>query len=177
MITVIDNSILTLLLNPMAKARPNPETGEPAEHIQDRLSGLLDSMSKRSEQLIVPAPALAESMCNVNNPTSLIETLRASACIVVAPFDTKASVEFSDLIRSSRGAIREIKSETAASWQFVKMDLQIVAIGKASGASKILTDDDRQGRFAKLAGIEAVHSWEIPLQDKYLHGDLFDPLR
>lgn len=174
MTAVVDNSVLTLLLNTAAAARPNPETGKPASFVQSRISCMLEDMAERGETLIVPAPALAESMCCASPSEALLNRLRQFACIEISAFDQKAAIEFAELMKRSRSDIRKIKGDASLRWQFVKVDLQIVSIGKAGGADRIITDDGPQGNFATLAGLQVLRTWDLPLTGKHQHGDLFE---
>lgn len=174
MTVAIDNSVLTLILNANAKARANPATGEPAPYVQDRISGLLEEMSNKGETLVVPAPALAESMCYASPPNVIIDRISSFACVEIGGFDQKSALEFAELIQRHRPGVRKIKADANLQWQFIKMDLQIVSIAKAYGATKIITDDGPQGNFASLAGLHVVRTWDLPLLDKYKQGGLFD---
>ncbi|MEM6890891.1 MAG: hypothetical protein AAF636_22555 [Pseudomonadota bacterium] len=174
MTAAIDNTVLTLLLNPAAQPCPNPDTGKPADHLESRILSLLDDMSDRKETLIIPTPALAETLCCATPASQIIARLREFACLELVAFDQMSAIELSELIIGQKTDVKKIGSDATRPWQHLKMDLQIVAIAKAHGADRIITDDGPQSNFAKLAGLDVVHTWDIPLLGKYQHGDLFD---
>eukprot|EP01013_Petalomonas_cantuscygni_P045368 TRINITY_DN9956_c0_g2_i1.p3 TRINITY_DN9956_c0_g2~~TRINITY_DN9956_c0_g2_i1.p3 ORF type:complete len:108 (+),score=14.50 TRINITY_DN9956_c0_g2_i1:1035-1358(+) len=61
-------------------------------------------------------------------------------------------------------------------WQKVKLDKQIVATAKANGAAVVYTDDANQTSFALEAGMEVIHTWDLPLPHPFDQADLLDEL-
>ena len=162
MIAAIDNTFLTLLLNPKATPRPNPATGEPTEHCRLRIEGMVDDLSKNDGTLIVPAPALAEALCMAEAAEAYMERLQEFAAIEVAPFDMRAAYELGRVVRAAI-ANGDKRSGETGDWQHVKMDRAIVAIAAAQSVEVFYSDDDRQTRFAESAGLRVVHTWELSL--------------
>lgn len=167
MTAAVDNTFLTLILNPGAKARPDPTTHQATPHLKEKLLGLLDELSENRRTLIVPCPVLAEVLCVATPSQVVLERLRQYTCIELYPFDQKSAIEVSDIIRCNSKEIREIRDDATKSWQHMKMDIQIVGVAKAYGASTLYTDDTTQARFATLAGLAVSHTWQLTLSDKY----------
>jgi len=172
-IAAIDNTFLTLLLNPGAAPRPNPATGQPTSHCRQRIEALVDDLSRRNGTLLVPAPSLAEALCASNAIEAYFHDLQQYSAIEVAPFDARAAYELGRIIRAAN-ANGDKRSGQAGSWQHVKMDRAIVAIAVSRSATVFYSDDDRQIAFAKLAGLMVNSTWDLDLPPDYAQLDLND---
>ena len=64
----------------------------------------------------------------------------------------------------------------SGTWAKVKVDQQIIAIAKVSGAERIYTADPGVVNLAKKVGLVAVMLWELPLPPVDAQGDLLAPL-
>lgn len=174
MIIAVDNTILTLILNPKANAAPDPATGLPTPDIHLKILSLLDDLSARQAKLIVPTPALSEALCVAAPSRLLLEKLEAFTCIDPHGFGVRAAIELAELIKANKTKIKKIRDDATKPWQHLKMDLLIVGVAIASGSSALYTDDRSQGEFARLAGLEVVHSWQLRITGKYMQRELFD---
>lgn len=174
MIAAIDNTFLTLLLNPQAAARSNPATGSPVPHCRLRIEALIDTLSRSGGTLLVPAPALAEALCASEAGEAYLDELQQYACIEIAPFDGKAAFELGRVIRTSV-TDGDKRSGQEGAWQHVKMDRAIVAIAVAHSATIFYSDDDRQIAFAKLAGLSVKSTWDLDLPAEYAQQHLSEP--
>ena len=170
MIVAFDNTFLTLVINPNAIARPDPSTGEPVPHCRQRIDALIDSLSKRSGKVIVPAPSWAETLIASPDAQALVNAIKANDAIEIVSFDARSAYELAEMTRDAI-ANGDKRSGSTAEWQKVKFDRQIVAIAKAHGASKLYTDDDAQAHFARLCGVAVVHTWELELPKEYAQHD------
>lgn len=166
MIVAVDNTFLTLLLNPKAPARPNPNTGEPVPHYRQRIEHLIDEISQRNGTLYIPAPALAEALCMSAAAEAAFEVLQSYSCIEIAPFTGRAAYELGRVIRTAK-AEGDKRSGQMGDWQHVKMDRAIVAIAVALSVEVFYSDDDRQINFAKMAGLNVKSTWDLKLPAKY----------
>lgn len=171
MIAACDNTFLTLLLNEKAVSRPNPSTGKPAEHCRARIESLVDDLSTNGGTLIVPSLVLAECLCHTTTPEAYMNVLSAYASIEVASFNKRAAYELSKIISEAQKA-GDKRSGEKGNWQHVKMDRAIVAVAVVYGARTFYTDDDRQANFAKLAGLSVLHTWDLPISQKWAQTDL-----
>lgn len=166
MIAAIDNSFLTLLLNPAAVARPNPATGLPVTFCRQRIEALVDELSRQNGTLLVPTPALAEALCVSASIEAYFNDLQQYASIELAPFDGRAAYELGRMIRDAKRA-GDKRSGQTGDWQHVKMDRAIVAIAVSRSAQVFYSDDNRQITFAKMAGLEVRSTWDLDLPTEF----------
>jgi predicted nucleic acid-binding protein len=174
-IAAIDNTFLTLLLNPVAEARPNPATGKPVSHCRQRIEALVDDLSRQNGTLLVPALTLAEALCASDAIESYFNDLQQYSAIEVAPFDARAAYELGRIIRTAN-ANGDKRSGQAGHWQHVKMDRAIVAIAVSRSATVFYSDDNRQIAFANFAGLIVKSTWDLDLPPEHAQPDLSEQL-
>ena len=127
-----------------------------------RLNGLIKDLSDAKTFVGFPTPALAEFLVDAKQATSEVySTLRRRNAIRILPFDEKAAVEAALIAR----AVRQSRQRRGAgkTAQQVKVDRQIVAIAKSSGATHIYSDDGALRNEARTFGILASSLSDIPL--------------
>lgn len=173
MIAALDNTFLTLLLNPTATPRPNPQTGEAVTHCRHRIEGLIDRLSSDGSSILIPAPCLAEALTRSEAAESYFEALQSYSIIEIAEFNARAAFELARMIRSAIGE-GDKRSAQEGNWQEIKMDRLIVGVAVAHGATTFYTDDSRQSRFASMAGLKVTHTWDLPLPDDRAQQSLMD---
>ncbi|MBO9419732.1 hypothetical protein J7481_09530 [Labrenzia sp. R4_2] len=171
MIAAIDNTFLTLLLNPAAKPRTNPATKIPATHCKERIEGLVDTIDKRGGRLLVPAPCLAEVLASDEATDAYITDLQSYGVIEIADFNARAAYELGHIIRNANFA-GDKRSGEKGNWQHIKMDRQIVAIAKVHNVDTFYTDDQRQRNFAEAAGLKVLSTWDLDLPSKFAQMDM-----
>jgi hypothetical protein len=171
----MDNTFLTLLLNPEAPTRPNPATGQPISHSRQRIEALVDDLSRQNGTLLVPTPALAEALCASDAIEAYFNDLQQYSAIEIASFDARAAYELGRIIRTANANGDKRSGQTGA-WQHVKMDRAIVAIAVSRSATVFYSDDDRQIAFAKLAGLTVKSTWDLDLPPKHAQPDLSEQL-
>jgi hypothetical protein len=88
-IAAIDNTFLTVLLNPNAAPRPHPATGEPTPHCKQRIEALIDDLSRKQATLLVPSTALAEALRGDEAIEAYLSALQQFSAIEISPFDGK----------------------------------------------------------------------------------------
>lgn len=159
----IDATSLSLMLHPEARPPKDPATGKVVERVDDRMEKLLDDLDADNERIIIPTPALCEFLvlAGKDGPTYL-EKIREMKTMMVKPFDEMAAIELAAMEHDARGK-GDKKGGSAANWQKVKFDRQIVVIAKVNGATRIYSDDEDVIKFATKAGIEVVSTWNLPL--------------
>lgn len=173
MIAAIDNTFLTLLLNPAAKPRPNPVTKIPTTHCRERIQGLVDTIDKRGGRLLVPSPCLAEVLASDKAMDAYITDLQSYAVIEIADFNARAAYELGNIIRNAK-LTGDKRSGEEGNWQHVKMDRQIVAIAKVHNVDVFFTDDQRQRNFAEAAGLKVLSTWDLDLPPKFAQMDMLN---
>ena len=60
MVVAFDADILILLLQPSIDPPEDPETKRPVQYMHQRLTQLVEDLTRQKARVIVPAPALAE---------------------------------------------------------------------------------------------------------------------
>lgn len=163
---LVDNTLLTLLLNPAANPRPNPANNKPTPHCRERIESLIDDLSEKKGTLYIPTPALAEALCVSDTIEGYFSAVQQHSCIELAAFDGRAAYELGRIIRTARSN-GDKKSGQNSSWQHVKMDRMIVAIAVANSVDLFLSDDDDQIKFAKSVGITVKSSWDLSLSERH----------
>ena len=152
----IDNSYLTLLLNPQASGSvPDAAT---------KVQTLIADLTERNCTILIPTPVLTE--CLVKSGGSIqdaFEKLKAYACFQIRPFDDRAAIELAVLLRgeTKMSAKEARKVATASKIQF---DKQIVSVVKVHGATVIYSDDGDLCSFAEQCGLKAVRLADLPLR-------------
>lgn len=173
MIAAIDNTFLTLLLNPGSAARPNPATGQPTTYCKERLEALIDEMSARGDTLLIPAPALAEALCVADAAEAYYRDLQQYAAIEIAAFDGRAAFELGRIIRKAKENGDKREGQTG-DWQKIKMDRTIVAIAMSRAVNVFYSDDEKQIEYAKGVGLTVKSTWDLDLPPAYAQHHLSD---
>jgi predicted nucleic acid-binding protein len=167
-VTVLfDTSTLLLAIDPGAKPPLDPATNQPLEHAKRRVEYLIRTLSKDKAKVLIPAPVLAEVLVHAGSAANdYVQSLQKSP-FRVAPFDTRAAIEWAAGMERSRSTSKR----KAAPWAKVKFDHQIVAVAKVEDVETIYSDDGDIYTLAKRAGLNVVRSSELPLDpdDKQLH--------
>ncbi len=128
-----------------------------------RLAHLFGQAEKAKSKLIIPMPALAEYLVRADQAAlAVLEGLERKTFIVIAPFDRASAFECSQLDASAigRGDKRDGQKDA---WQKIKIDRQIVAIGKTHGTQWYVSDDDGVRATAMRIGVRSSRVAELPL--------------
>jgi len=162
---VIDNTMLTLLLHPKARAPQDPNTGQPIDRLEDRLEVLVQEWEEDNETVLIPTPVLSEFLilADKDGPAYLTD-IDANPHFVVVGFDQKAAVELAVMnLAVRKGPSKNKRGDAGGTWAKIVFDRQIVAIAKTNGATVIYSDDGGLEKFAKQHLISVVKTWELPL--------------
>lgn len=165
MIAAFDASMLVLLLNAKAAAPVDPDTGERISLVQERIKFMIQRTVKERGRLIVPTPALGEVLVKVEpeSAAGYLTIMERARGFKIAPFGTKAAVEFAEMQRKLLGSRQRIKRGDLETRARAKFDQQIVAIAKVEGASIIYSDDLGLQSYARHFGLEAIGIREMPM--------------
>jgi predicted nucleic acid-binding protein len=143
-----------------------------ASEDKQKLDYLVATLEKTKDRVLIPTPALSEYLVKAGAAaTTVLEELRKSSVFRIAPFDARAAIECSLAIKRDLDT-RDKRGGTAAPWQKVKFDQQIVAIAKAHGATKLYTEDADVKTHASRAGIQAFSVKDLPLPPDAAQGKL-----
>lgn len=171
---LLDATAFALLVNPNAKVRNDPATGQPVSEAGRRFQFLQSQIEKSGGTILIPTPALAEVLVSIGDGApEILEILIRSARFRIADFDKRAAVELASMTREAfQGGDK--KSGSTEPWQKVKLDRQIIAIARVNQVEKIYSDDDGIKKFADLIGMEVIQTWEMPLPPEDSQGTLFE---
>lgn len=157
-----DNTVLSLLMFPDADQHEG-EDGHILEYARERVLGLVQSLEDAREQVIIPAPALAELLVTDGvDAQEVLTALRGSAFIRIESFDERAAVELAMRLREARktGDQRQGMQITKGAMKF---DRQIVAISLVSGARILYSDDIGVALFAASCGLPVKRIADLPV--------------
>ena len=107
-------------------------------------------------------PVLAEFLVRTDAATAeWLSALERKSAVEIAPFDRMAAFECALLDRAAIGS-GDKKDGLDQPWQKIKIDRQIVAIGKARGATPVISDDRGIRNNALRVGMRALTIAELP---------------
>lgn len=158
---LFDTNVLCLLLHPDANIPNDPASGKPIDKPQERVNYLRDRLQDAGVRILIPAPVLSEFL-TVAAPDYMLQ-ITQSMWFEVAPFDQRAAVESALALKRSLKSEKGKKLGSKSSWQKIKVDRQIVAIGKVHGVTAVYSTDPDVLNLARESGIEAIHAADLPL--------------
>ncbi len=166
MFVAFDCTFLSIAFCPETRPTEVPSTGKPIENCKERVEGLIDDLSEKKAEIIIPSPCLCEMLCKVPDIERALTIIYDREVFRVRSFDSRCAYE---LAKVTRKAIDQgdKKSGSAASWNKVKFDRQIVVIAKVCGAEVLYTDDQNQAKFSKELELPIKHTWDLALPKKY----------
>jgi predicted nucleic acid-binding protein len=163
---VFDTTALSLLLRPGTRPPIDPATGQPVAYAQERLASLVESLQKSRTVVIIPAPVLSELLVKAGTAgPGLVNAIQRSSAFRVAAFDTRAAIELAQMTNAALLTAGDKREASAAPWNKIKFDRQIVAIAKVHGATAIYSDDGHLITFAEAAGIRCVRVADLPVPE------------
>lgn len=173
---LFDNNVLCLLLHPDADVPNDPSTKEPISNAADRVRYLAEVLQEQGTIIIIPTPVLSEFLTFAG--PEYLAILEQSIWFEIADFDTPAAIEGALALRHDLGPEGSGKKfgVEGASWQRVKVDRQIVAVGKARGVTTVYSTDKGVLTAAKKCGLKAVHVAELQLPPQEQHQITFDEM-
>ena len=178
MVVVFDATMLSLLLHQTARLPCFPGTKTQIVDARERIETLLTELAKQNATILVPAPALTEFLCLVDEAgPGYLKTINKKSSFEVAPFDEKAAIEAAEIIKKLRKDFgHKSGPQSDEPWQKVKVDQQIVAIAKAENVDCLYTADGGMVNTAKALKVPATGLWDLPLPpyDKPLLAGLND---
>jgi predicted nucleic acid-binding protein len=160
---VIDSTNVLLMLRPGTPVPKGPD-GSPVSRPKDRIDHLVQRLSKAKSKIIIPTPVLSEALVKAGAAASqkIVEELQKYAVFSIEPFDTRAALEVAAMSREAMAGGNK-RGNSAAPWQKVKFDRQIVAIAKVHGATEIYSDDAGIAALGERAKIKVIQLADLPL--------------
>ncbi len=128
-----------------------------------RMEQFFVAAEKAKSKIIIPMPAVAEFLVRCDTAAiRILNLLEKKSYIFMAPFDRPAAFECAQLDRAALGSGHK-KDGSLEPWQKIKIDRQIVAIGKANGANLVISDDESVRDNALRVGMQAITISELEL--------------
>ena len=162
---VIDATTLMLLLRPGTPI-PNGPNGLPIDRPKERIEFLVQQLDKAGTNIVIPTPALSESLvrAGVAGSQELIEKLQKYRVFRIEPFDLRASIEVASMSRDALlSGNKRGKADPKSTWAKIKFDRQIVAIAKVHAVTAIYSDDGDIRTLGEKARIKVVSVADLPL--------------
>lgn len=158
---LLDTTILGHLLLPETKAPLDPATGKPVDLCKKRIEFFIKN--HQHTRIVVAMPSVAELLVKAGDHSEdLLSRLNKSKAFKLAPFDQAAAVECAEMEREARSAGDKRGGGTDV-WTKVKVDRQILAIGRVVGVVDFYSDDNSLRKMASRLGITAKTIADMPL--------------
>jgi predicted nucleic acid-binding protein len=172
---VIDATMLLLMLRPGTPVPAGPR-GVPVDRAKDRVDYLVQRLDRQKTKIIIPTPALAESLVRAGAEASqqIIEHLQKYSVFRIEPFDTRAALEVAAMARAdlSGGRKRDVLAATATTYAKVKYDRQIMATARVNSVTAIYTDDKDIRSMAEGTNIDVIGVADLPLPPEKMQQEL-----
>ena len=150
-------------------AYANPKT---SKDNRARIEYFLERAEKAKCKVVFPMPAIAEYLVGADLAgVDFLNRLDKKACLIMADFNRAAAFELSQIDRAALNT-GDKKDETVAPWQKIKIDRQIVAIGKSLGARLVISADNSVRNNALRVGMDALAIEELELPESARQQDL-----
>jgi hypothetical protein len=151
-----DTTILSLALHPDAKYE---RVTDPA----DRVKFMLEGLQQRKEGIIIPTPVLAEFLVlTADDAPKYLTEIKETSVFRIQAFDERAAIELADMELKARASGSKRGSATGE-WQKIKIDRQIVAIGRVLRVSAIYSTDPDISALATDTNIRVISVENLPL--------------
>lgn len=152
--TMVDANFLVAYVSPKT-----------SEEDKARIDFPINSIEKSNGRIIIPMPAMAEYLVGADIAgIETINKLERKAYIYIAPFDRLAAFECALIDRAALGG-GDKRDGSNLPWQKIKIDRQIVAIGKSLGATLVISQDEGVCKNALRVGINSCRIQELPLPE------------
>lgn len=169
---VFDATTLLLLLRPDAGRPLDPATGQPVEHIQERIAYLIQRLEKAHSKVLIPAPALSEVLVRAGSAApEMLERIQRSAALRIVAFDTLAAVEVAAMTRHALDS-GDKRAGGSGTWAKIKYDRQIVAIARVERATTIYSDDENIKTYGRELGLPVLGLADLELPPELAQAEL-----
>jgi predicted nucleic acid-binding protein len=162
-VVLFDNNVLCLLLHPDAEIPNDPATDKVLDRAADRIRFLVEQLQEDGVRIIIPTPVLMEFLTFAT--ADYLTEINQSMWFDVQPFDQRAAIEAAVALRRALGPGGHGKTLRipGAKWQKIKVDRQIVAIGKVHKVSAVYSTDAGLLTLARESGLKALHAADLPV--------------
>jgi predicted nucleic acid-binding protein len=128
-----------------------------------RIDHFMECAEKAKSKIVFPMPAIAEFLVGADLAgVEFLNRLEKKTFLQLADFNRAAAFELAQIDRAALNT-GDKKDETIAPWQKIKIDRQIVAIGKSLGATLVISGDGSVRNNALRIGMQAMTIQELEL--------------
>jgi predicted nucleic acid-binding protein len=167
----LDNTFLSVLLNPAGRIPNIPGTTTTIELAKERAESVIAAIEKSRRKIILPAPACAELLTAIGpDAQQYLNVIGRSRIFEIGNFDARGAAELALLNRNIFAAADA--QDKAEPYQKRKFDRQIIAICKVYGVTELYTDDIGVTNKARICGITPIGLHEVPIPDSARQGKL-----
>lgn len=130
-----------------------------------RIDHFMECAEKAKSKIVFPMPAIAEFLVGADLAgVEFLNRLDRKTFLIMADFNRAAAFELAQIDRAALN-MGDKKDETIASWQKIKVDRQIVAIGKSLGAALVISGDGSVRNNAVRIGMQGMTIQELELPE------------
>lgn len=130
---------------------------------RERIDYFLLILEKNKSKIIIPTPAIAEFLAVADTARhEFIRQLQRKSYIEIAPFDMAAAVECG-LIDATVINAGDKRGGVNKPWQHIKVDRQIIAIGRVHNASLVISGDNGVCNNASRVNMDSMTIDDLPL--------------
>lgn len=164
---LLDTNFLSAYTYDSTSANFKPE--DATDLLVDRLNFLVEQLSEKGAEIVIPAPVLAETLsARGADIAKIIHILGSQAAFRIVDFGQRAAVEFGMLFKKQ-------KKEEGQNKVPFKFDLSIIAIAKISSVSTIYSADKSLINRARLLDFKVCDFQGLPRRPKEDQGSLIFP--
>lgn len=166
---LLDTNFLSAYTYDSTSANFKPEDAN--DSLADRLDFLVEQLSEKDAEIVIPAPVLAETLsARGANITKIIPILESQAVFRIVDFGQRAAVEFGMLFKEQK-PLKE-SGQTKAPFKF---DLSIIAIAKISSVSTIYSADKDLIKRARALNFTVCDFQGLPRRPQEAQASLIFP--
>lgn len=158
---LFDTNVLSLLVHPDADVPNDPSTGKSIDRPHERVAFLRERLQENGIRILVPAPVLSEFLTFAD--ADYLLQINQSMWFEVGAFDQRAAIEAAVALRRALKSGQGKKLGLVSPWQKIKVDRQIVAVGRVYGVTHVYSTDSDVLTLARESGIDASHIADLPL--------------
>lgn len=130
-----------------------------------RIDNFIERAEKSKSKVVFPMPAIAEFLVRADLAgVDFLNRLDKKTFLVMADFNRAAAFELSQIDRAALN-VGDKRDETEAPWQKIKVDRQIIAIGKSLGAMLVISGDVSVRNNALRVGMQGMTIQELELPE------------
>ena len=169
---VFDATMLMLLIRPDSGRPTDSSTGQPVDHVSERIAHFVEQRDKSKTRIGLPTPALSEVLVRSGaSAVKVIEKIKEFSVFEILPFDELAAIELAIMTKNAIDA-GDKKSGSTEVWNKVKYDRQIMAIARVRQATALYTDDGGLRNLAVSLDMPAFGIADLDLPPATAQGSL-----